>query len=255
MISISSGANWMQRVWLIDKTTRRTGPTFVGALAELDVVDLTEEFEKRTHIMRTVPHVTRAGGHEGCSGPHFIREVSIRCCKRREVEVASHPQTSALPPRQGRSHSEAKIGGESHGSSCFGSSHFLLTLWVASPLEAVSDGLLQGMRMQISHVHPRSWGQRGRSSSGVQSHSRTRPQQSGPKTCQSRRMPPADPPKQSECQPRGSPDDRVARGTSTSDLRGLLGEDNPDVASLKTMPAEAKAWTGVAAVGERLDAC
>ena len=51
----------------------------VGAFAELDVVDLTEEFEKRTRIMRTVPYVMRGAyrGHEGCSGPHFIREVSI----------------------------------------------------------------------------------------------------------------------------------------------------------------------------------
>ena len=35
----------------------------------------------------------------------------------------------------------------------------------------------------------------------------------------------------------------------------LLGEDNPDAASLKTMLDEAKAQTRVAPVGERLDAC
>ena len=34
----------------------------------------------------------------------------------------------------------------------------------------------------------------------------------------------------------------------------LLGEDNPDAASLKTLLAEAKAQTRVAPVGERLDA-
>ena len=105
---------------------------------------------------------------------------------------------------------------------------------------------------------PRSWEQRGRSSSAVQSHSRTRPQQSGPKTRQSTRAPPADPPKQSERQPRGSPDDRVAdaqaRVIRLQAAVDLLGED-PDAASLKTMLAEAKAQTRVAPVRERLDAC
>ena len=36
----------------------------VGAFAELDVVDLTEEFERRTRIMRTVPYVMRGAYRE-----------------------------------------------------------------------------------------------------------------------------------------------------------------------------------------------
>ena len=44
-----------------------------------------------------------AGGHEGCSGPHLNRDVSIRdAARKKRVEVVSSPpQTSALPPRQG----------------------------------------------------------------------------------------------------------------------------------------------------------
>ena len=97
------------------------------------------------------------------------------------------------------------------------------------------------------------WGPNGGAPKG------TRPQQSGPKTRQSTRGPPTGPPKQSERQPRGSPDNHVAEAQArvirVQAAVDLLGEDNPDAASLKTMLAEAKAQTRVAPVGERLDAC
>ena len=55
------------------------------------------------------------------------------------------------------------------------------------------------------------------------------------------------------------PDDRVAEAQARvirlQAAVDLLGEDNPDAASLKTMLAEAKAQTRVAPIGERLDAC
>ena len=106
---------------------------------------------------------------------------------------------------------------------------------------------------------PRSWEQRGRSSSAVHSDSKTRPQHSAPKHRQAARAAPTDTPKPSERQHRGSPDDRVAEAQArVVRLQGavdLLGEDNPDAAGLKTMLAEAKAQTRVAPVGERLDAC
>ena len=60
----------------------------IGAFAQLDVVDLTEEFERRTRIMRTVPYVNERsvpGGHEGCSGPHSHQGgLDQRRGKRRE---------------------------------------------------------------------------------------------------------------------------------------------------------------------------
>ena len=72
----------------------------------------------------------------------------------------------------------------------------------------------------------------------------------------SERAPPANPPKQSERPPRGSPDDRVAKAQARvirlQAAVDLLGEDNPDTASLKTMLVEAKAQTRVAPVGERI---
>ena len=130
--------------------------------------------------------------------------------------------------------------------------------WQGTDLSRAWRTFLMGPRPP-SVRWPHSWEQRGRSSSAVQSHSRTRPQQSGPKTRQSTRAPPADFPKQSERQPRGSPDDRVAEAQARvirlQAAVDLLVEDNPDAASLKTMLAEAEAQTRVAPVGERLDAC
>ena len=64
---------------------------------------------------------------------------------------------------------------------------------------------------------PRSWEQRGRSSSAVQSHSRTRPQQSGPKTRQSKARATRRPSKATGASISKQSGRPCCRGTSTSD--------------------------------------
>ena len=77
----------------------------VGASAELDVVGLSEEFERRVpYVMRGVFRETVRVALDHISSGRSLQE---------ERGFSSHPQNSALPPRQGRPHSEAKIGGES----------------------------------------------------------------------------------------------------------------------------------------------
>ena len=80
----------------------------IGTFAQSDGVDLTEEFERRTRFMRTVPFVMRGAYREAM---RVALDRHTATGERVDV-VYSPPQTSALPPRQGRPRSEAETGGE-----------------------------------------------------------------------------------------------------------------------------------------------